>query len=468
MSTDKTTFALFFGNRSLFPASLQSHARRELTAALRNLGHATITMPPRATRHGAVETPQEGRKYAEFLRTNRGGFGGVILCLPNFGDETGAVAALQEADVPILIQAYPDELDKMSVRRRRDAFCGKFSIMDVFNQYDVPFTALTPHVVHPKGDAFASNVDHFDRICRVYNGMKDMVVGAIGARTTAFKTVRFDEVALQRNGVTTEVLDLSDIFARFRALKTTDPAVKRKIAALKRRSTWSGVPAAAIGRLGKLGVVLDRVIEEYGLDALAIRCWIEMDQEMGITPCVVLGCLNEAGVAAACEVDVCSAVTMRALSLASGDSAACLDWNNNYGEEEDKCILFHCGPVPPDMMLGKGHVTDNAILANVIGPGRAYGCNVGRIAPAPFTFGNLITEDGQMCFYLGEGRFTDDPIPDDFFGCGGVAQIPDLQEKLQAIGYLGHRHHTAVTPGHVVEPVAEAFERYLDYDVTIL
>ena len=468
MSADKTTFALFFGNRSLFPASLQSHARQELTAALRKLGHDTITMPPRATRHGAVETPAEGRKYAEFLREKRGEFGGVILCLPNFGDETGAVAALQDADVPILVQAYPDELDKMSPRLRRDAFCGKLSIMDVFNQYDVPFTALTPHAAHPKSDAFAANVDHFDRVCRVYNGMKDMVVGAIGARTTAFKTVRFDEVTLQRHGVTTEVLDLSDIFARFRDTKASARPVVRKIASLKRCSTWKGVPASAVARLGRLGVVLDCVIKEYGLDALAIRCWVEMEQELGITPCVLLGCLNEAGVAAACEVDVCSAVTMRALSLAAGGSAACLDWNNNYGDEEDKCILFHCGPVPPDMMAGKGCVIDNAILASVIGPGRAYGCNVGRIAPTPFTFGNLITEDGRMCFYLGEGRFTDDPIANDFFGCGGVAQIPDLQDKLQTIGYLGHRHHPAVTAGHVVEPVAEAFERYLAYDVTIL
>ena len=63
----------------------------------------------------------------------------MILCLPNFGDETGAVAALKDAGVPILIQAYPDELDKMGPAHRRDSFCGKISIMDVFCQYGVPF-----------------------------------------------------------------------------------------------------------------------------------------------------------------------------------------------------------------------------------------------------------------------------------------------------------------------------------------
>ena len=468
MQTGTTTFALFFGNRGFFPASLQAGAREELTRTLKGLGHKTIALGPKATRHGAVETPEEGRRYAEFLRRNRGKFGGVILCLPNFGDETGAVAALKDAHVPILIQAYPDELDKMAPEVRRDAFCGKFSIMDVFCQYGVPFTALTPHVAHPAGEAFARNVDFFDRVCRVVGGMRDMVVGAVGARTTAFKTVRIDELALQRHGITVETLDLSDVFARMKAVKSAAPEYKRKSALLRDYASWKGVPRRAFDTLVRLAVVLDGVIQEYGMDCLAVRCWVEMQQQLGISPCVVMGELNDRGVAAACEVDVGNAVTMRALSLASGAPPACLDWNNNYGEEEDKCILFHCGPVPRAMMTGKGQIADHAILANAVGKGCGFGCNVGRIAPTPFTFGSLMTEDGELKFYLGEGRFTDDPIPHDFFGCGGVAEVKGLQEVLRTIGYLGHRHHTSATPGHVLEPVLHAFETYLGYDVTVV
>ena len=128
----KTTFALFYGNRGFFPAPLIAEARAELPRVLKEMGHDSIALHQGATRHGAVETPAEGRKFAAFLRENRGKFGGVILCLPNFGDETGAVAALQEAGVPILVQAYPDSLSKMAPETRRDAFCGKLSIMDVF------------------------------------------------------------------------------------------------------------------------------------------------------------------------------------------------------------------------------------------------------------------------------------------------------------------------------------------------
>jgi len=468
MGVEKTTFALFFGNRGFFQASLQLSARKELTHVLKKMGHRTIALDPKATRHGAVESPREGAVYAEFLRENRGKYGGVILCLPNFGDETGAIAALKDADVPILIQAYPDELDKMSPEVRRDAFCGKFSIMDVFCQYGLPFTALTPHAVHPKGEAFARNVDVFDRICRVVGGMKDMVVGAIGARTTAFKTVRIDELALQRHGITMETLDLSDVFARMKAVKSSSREAKAKAATLKKYSSWKGVPKSAFGTLVRLGVALDAVVEEYGLDCLGVRCWEEMQRQLGISPCVLLSEMNERGLPAACEVDVGNAVTMHGLRLASGTVAACLDWNNNYGEEEDKCILFHCGPVPRSMMTAKGVIADHAILANAVGPGSGYGCNVGRIARSPFTFGSMTTEAGELEFYLGEGRFTGDPIPEDFFGCAGVAQVAGLQDVLRTIGYLGHRHHVSVTPGYVLEPVAEAFTTYLDYDVTVV
>jgi len=467
MESKKTTFALFFGNRGFFPASIIAGAREELSRVLREWGHDVLMLDEGATRHGAVENPREGEVYARFLEANRGKFGGVILCLPNFGDETGAVAALKEARVPILIQAYPDDMDRMAPRFRRDAFCGKISVMDVFCQYGLRFTALKPHVVSPSSERFKANVDYFDRVCRVVNGMKGMVVGAIGARTTAFKTVRIDEIALQRHGITMETLDLSTVIQRMKDISPGEDAYKAKAEALKRCASWEGVPEQAFDRLVRLGVVLDRIVAEYRMDALALRCWNEMQVQLGISPCVLLGEMNDRNMPAACEVDVGNAVAMYALNLASGGPVACLDWNNNYGEEDDKCILFHCGPVPPGMMRDKGEITDHLILANAMGEGAGFGCNVGRIAPGDFTFASMLTEAGKLKFYMGQGKFTNDPIPREFFGCAGVAQIEGLQEVLLHVGKNGFRHHVSVTPGHFQEPVREALERYLGFEVAV-
>jgi L-fucose isomerase-like protein len=182
---------------------------------------------------------------------------------------------------------------------------------------------------------------------------------------------------------------------------------------------------------------------------------------------VVLGELNGRGLPAACEVDVGNAVVMHALNLASGQPAACLDWNNNYEDYDDKCILFHCGPVPKELMAAKGRISDHSILANAVGAGHGYGCNVGRIAPMDFTFGSLMTDDGRLKTYLGQGKITADPIPWEFFGCAGVAEIPALQQVLLHIGTQGHRHHVSLTPGRVQAPLREALGHYLNFEVAL-
>jgi L-fucose isomerase-like protein len=459
------TLALYFGNRGFFPEKLVAEARREMQAALGRLGMGSLVLDDGATRFGAVETAEEGRRFAAFLAAHRGEFDGVVLSLPNFGDENGAVAALQDCGVPILVQAYPDEIGRMGFEDRRDAFCGKFSIVDVFFQNRIPFTAWRPHVAHPGSPVFAEQLSWFGAVCRVVGGLRRTTIGAIGARTTAFKTVRFDEVALQKHGVTVESLDLSEVFARVRGIEPGSPALRKKHERLAAYTSWTGVPRDKIDALAKLGVVLDELIEEYWLDGLALRCWIEIEKELGVSPCVLLGELNDRGTVAACELDVLNAVAMRALSLASTRPATCLDWNNNYGDAADKCILFHCGPVPQSLMTARGQVIDHPMFAKSFGAGCGFGCNVGRIAPAPISFASAKTDEGRLVFYLGEGEFTSDPIEPAFFGCAGVAAIDGLQDRLLAIGKQGFRHHVSVTVGHVATPLREAFREYLGYAI---
>ena len=467
MNTKKVTFALFFGNRGFFPASLVDAARVEVSASLKEWGYDSIMLDKDATRYGGVETAEEGKKYAQFLRANRGKFDGVILCLPNFGDENGAAAALRDAEVPILIHAYPDELEKMSPDLRRDSFCGKLSVMDVFRQYGIKFTNIEPHVVHPASTRFKSNIDLFSGVCRVVAGVKGMTVGEIGARTTPFKTVRIDELALQKHGITVETYDLSDIFGRMNDVSVSDDTFKAKKQHLKNMSTWEGAPDSALENISRLAVVLDEVVEESGLDAISIRCWTELQKQFGISPCLVTGDLMNRHIPAACEVDTGSAVIMHALDCATGKPSMILDWNNNYGEEEDKCILFHCGNVPSDMMSGIGKISDHSILAKSLGFGLGFGCNTGRIIPGDITFSNLLTDEGKIQIYVGQGRITDDKIPDDFFGCAGVAEIENLQNVLLYIGAAGHRHHVALASGHVQGSLIEAADKYLGFDVSV-
>ncbi|HIS01928.1 MAG TPA: hypothetical protein IAA74_10065 [Candidatus Excrementavichristensenella intestinipullorum] len=458
------TFALCFGNRGFMPGELILGARQDMVKAVTDAGYDYIMMEEAATRYGAVETRDEGLLYAKWLKSHEGQYDGVIFCQPIFVDENGAINALQDAGVPILMQAYPDEIGKMDFAHRRDAYCGKFSVTDVFTQYGVPFTVFKPHVVHPLTPAFQQNLQDFAAVCRVVNGMKRFNLGCIGARTTAFKTVRFDEIALQKYGINVESFDLSELFEKVRAKADADPVVAAKLEKLKNYTDFSGVPAANALTLAKIGVVVDEYIEEYHLDALALRCWNEMETYLRVCPCVLLSELNDRGIAASCEIDMCSAITMRAMQLASQQPAAVLDWNNNYGDDENKVVLFHCGPVAQSLMAAKGTVGEHKMFAKN-DPGSGWGCNEGRIAAFPMTFSNCQTKDGKIVLYVSEGQFTADPIEDGYFGCGGVAQIPDLQNKLIKLARGGFKHHTSVGKGHMKDVLTEAFTTYLGYDV---
>ncbi len=457
-------FALYFGNRGFMPGELITGARADMIKAVTDAGHEYIAMDENLTRYGAIETRDEGRLYHDWLKSHEGEYDGVILCMPIFIDENGAIAALQDAGVPILMQANPDEIGKMDFNHRRDAYCGKFSVTDVFYQYQIPFTVMKPHVVHPLSEAFRKNLDDFAAICRVVNGMKRFNLGCIGARTTAFKTVRFDEVTLQRYGINVESFDLSELIYKVQQKADNDTAVLAKIERLENYTDFTKVPEKNKLMLAKISVVIDEYIEEYHLDAVTLRCWNEMETILRVCPCVLISELNDRGIVCSCEIDLTSAITMRAMQLASGKPTACLDWNNNYGDDENKVILFHCGPVAQGLMNGKGTVTEHKMFAKG-DPGSGWGTNEGRIASFDMTFSNGFTENGKLKVYASEAKFTDDVIEDAFFGCGGVAEIPDLQNKLIRLAKGGFKHHTTVGVGHMKYVLEEAFKTYLGYEV---
>lgn len=458
------TFALFFGNRGFMPAELIEGAREDMVRAVREAGYEALVMDPDATRYGAVETRDEGLQYAAWLKSHAGEYDGVILCMPIFIDENGAIAALRDCGVPVLMQAYPDEIGKMDFQHRRDAFCGKFSVTDVFYQYQVPFTVLKPHVVHPLSPAFRQNLRDFAAVCRVVKGMRRFNLGCIGARTTAFKTTRFDELTLQRYGINVECFDLSELVFEVGKLADEDARVLKKEQRLLAYCDFSRVPEKNRKTLAKISCVIDSYIETYHLDAVTLRCWNEMETILRVCPCVLISELNDRGIVCSCEVDLCSAITMRAMALASEKPTACLDWNNNYGDDENKVILFHCGPVAQSLMEGPGTVTEHKMFAKG-DPGSGWGSNEGRIRAFPFTYSNCMTENGKLKVYTGEGRFTGEPIEEGYFGCGGVAEIPDLQAKLLRLARGGYKHHTTVGVGHMKAVLDEALGNYLGYEL---
>ena len=462
----KATLAIIVGNRDFFPDVLVTEGRKEVLTVLKELDIEPVILDEDDTKLGAVETWQHAKRCAELFRANRERIDGVLVTLPNFGDEKGVADTIELSglDVPILVQAYPDDLDQLGVERRRDAFCGKISVCNNLCQYGLAFSLTTLHTVHPDADSFKADLEHFVAVCRVVNGLRKARFGAIGARPNAFNTVRFSEKILQGAGITVSTMDLSEIFGNANALADDDPRVRSKLEEIRSYANAEAVPESSLVLMARLGIVISDWMEQNDLNATAIQCWTSIQKNYGVNACTLMSMMSEKLLPSACEVDITGVASMYALRLASNTPSALVDWNNNYAEDPNKCVLFHCGNWPKSL-LPDIQVKTADIVGSMLGEERTYGAVTGRTPAGPMTFARITTDDpsGQIRCYVGQGRFTDDPL--DTFGARAVVEIPEMQKLMQLICQHGFEHHVAVSASQTASILAEAFETYLGWDV---
>ena len=463
----KTTIGLLIGNRGFFPAKLCEEGREILLKVLARQGFEVVTLDTQATPYGSVETYAQAKACAELFKKHREKIDGVLVTLPNFGDERGVADSLRLAglDVPVLIHAFPDDLGRMDIAHRRDSFCGKMSACNNLRQYGIPFSLTGRHTVDPQSEEFAGDLERFAAVCRIVRGLRRARFGQVGARPAAFLTVRYSEKILENCGISVESLDLSEAFGRAEALKAGDPALKAKLEALKAYARAPAVPAAALEKMARFGVVMDRFLKDNELVGTAVQCWTSMEQYFGVVPCAVMSMLSNGLLPSACETDITGLVGMYAMVLASGRPSALLDWNNNYGDQDDKAVVFHCSNLPQDLFGGQAVMDYHAIVAGSVGKENAYGTIVGQIRPTDLTYCRVSTDDvrGGVRAYLGEGRITDDRL--DTFGGYGVIEVPGFQKLLRYICENGFEHHVAVNPARVAAAVHEAMGTYLGWQV---
>ena len=461
------TMGVIVGNRGFFPSHLATSGRLEMIAALEAAGIKPIVLGPEETAHGAGETYEDAKKCAALFQQHAAEIDGIIITLPNFGEERGLADTLRLANlrVPVLIQATPDTPGKMGIAFRRDSFCGKMSICNNLRQYGIPYTLTTLHTETPDSKEFAADLKDFSATCRVVRGMKNVRIGAIGARPTAFNTVRYSEKLLERSGITVETLDLSEVMGRIGRMKDTDDAAQAKLAAIKKYIPVGQTPEAALMKMAKLGAVIDHWMKASELTVSAVQCWTSIEEFLGIVPCTVMSMMSESLIPSACEVDVLGTVSMYALTLASETPSALLDWNNNYGDDPDKAVCFHCSNLPKHFFKQGVKMDYQLIIAGTVGKENTHGTLDGTVKAGAMSFARFSTDDyaGKITGYVGEGRFTDDPL--NTFGGAGVVEIPKMQQLLRYICENGFEHHVAANFATVAAPVEEAASKYLGWSM---
>jgi len=460
--TDKITVAVLFGNRGFFPSYLVGDARREASAIFETMGLNAIMLTEEQTAYGGVETYQDAKIAAELLKKHRDEIQGVVVLLPNFGDEKAIADAIRLSgiNVPVLIQAEEDALDKMGLATRRDSFCGKISLCNNLRQYGIPYTLTTQHVCRLGGEVFKKDVERFTQLCRVVSAMRGCRVGAIGARPASFNTVRYSEKLLERLGVTVETIDLSEIFTRVDSLKDDDLRIEEKLTLLKANADTAAIPADKLQLMAKLFVVISQWIIENDINTTAIQCWTSLQKTLGINVCSIMSVMSGQLMPSACEVDVMGALSMYALAVTALKPASIADWNNNFGDDRDKCVLFHCGNFATEELENPAMGTAD-IIGTTVGCENTCGAIHGRMKAGPLTYFRLSTDDftGKVKAYVGEGKFVDDRL--DTVGCRAVVQVPGLEDLLSHICNNGFEHHVALNHSASAAVLNEAFTKYL-------
>src|ERR1700744_2142258 len=463
---ETATLGVIIGNRDFFPDRLVPEARAELMPLFNQLNIKPIMLEETDTKLGSVEGFGDARKCAELFAKHRDEISGVLVILPNFGDEKGVAETLHHAglNVPVLIQAYPDDLNKLDVARRRDSWCGKISVCNNLYQFGIKYTLTTKHVVSPNDPSFIEDLKNFVAVCRVVKGLKKVRIGAVGARPGAFNTVRYSEKILQRNGISVTTVDLSEILGNANKLTKDHAEVKAHLDKIMAYTPIGKTPDEALIQIAKLDVVLNHFMEENALDATAIQCWTSLQQNFGCNVCTSMSMMSENMLPSACEVDVTGTLSMYALQLASGSPSALVDWNNNYADDDTKCVLFHCGnwakSFLPDITISTA-----PILGTSVGTENTYGALEGRTPAMPLTYGRISTDDckGVIKVYIGEGELTDDAL--NTFGNRAVAKINDLQGLMQYVCRNGFEHHVVMNASKSAAVLKEALGNYMGWEV---
>ncbi|HRI45035.1 MAG TPA: L-fucose/L-arabinose isomerase family protein [Fimbriimonadaceae bacterium] len=463
---NRTTLGLIVGNRGFFPTHLCQAGREAMLAVLAEAGFDVVALPAEARQFGSVESLQDARACAEIFKEHADRIDGILVTLPNFGDEKAVANAIRFSglDVPVLVHAFPDDAKRMTLADRRDSFCGKMSVCNNLRQYGILFSLTSRHTVAPDSAEFRADLARFRAICRVVRGLRTTRIGAIGARPTAFNTVRYSEKLLERAGIAVETLDLSEVLGWANRMKSDEPAVVAKLQRIQAYTKTDDVPRDSLDKMARLGVAIDRWMADAQLHATAIQCWTALEEFYGVVPCTLMSMMSDGLMASACETDVAGVVGMLALQYGAGRPAALLDWNNNFGDDPDKAVVFHCSNLPADVFASQ-KMDFQEIIAGSVGKENTFGTLSGRMRPGPFTFCRVTTDDlnGRIAAYVGEGELTSDLL--NTFGGFGVAKVPHLQDLLRLACESGFEHHVAFTLDLVGDAVAEALGKYLGWSV---
>lgn len=279
-------------------------------------------------------------------------------------------------------------------------------------------------------------------------------IGIAGFRADGFFNLGLDELKnYTSSGVLLDHYEIEDMFAR----EVTKDEIESEKFKIQEKFDISGVTDAQVTKVATLCRTTEKFLEEYKLDALAVRCWPEYAAKFGISPCAMMSILQSYGKIMACEGDVEGAMTMLAAKAAGAETPFLADLSQvNF--EEDYALMWHCGVAPANLWDGKSVRSLDTYFAGGKGVTAGFVLKSGKV--------NIIRIDsarGKVRVFIGRGEAM--PMEKELTGTYAKVKFEsNIKDLLNVVTTTGIAHHVAMVYGEYIETF-KLFAKIMEWEV---
>ncbi len=381
---------------------------------------------------------------------------GVIIGTMTFGDEIAAISVAEALGVPVFVFGTKEGPFTADGKRHSDSFCGTLSVTSGLYRHQIPFTF--GGIVFPEEAAFIHSLEIFAGACSAVSAFIGTHIGMVGLRPERFETCNTNEVALiNAFGQRVVPLNLSDLFARAATYPEKSPQVQAIVQEIQAEANCSACQPTSLVRSAQLELALTKFAQDKQLSAMGISCWNDVQEQFGICACTAMSRLTQAGIMAACEVDVVGALTMLVQYQAAREVTVphFIDWTIQHQELENVFLAWHCGNASPCLAADPAQVAEReqAIMSTVVGADKAEMAMEMQLKPGVVTLNRLVEYDGEFKMLIANGRIL--PSKDKLRGSWSWVEVPDLKNLYRTLVEEGFTHHASMIHGDISDIVED-------------
>lgn len=429
--------------RSIFSAP-DALKYRNLTAdRLRELGVEFVDITD-INEEGLLYNDEDRIKIAEKFKREK--VDGLFLPHCNFGTEYECARLAKDLQIPVLLWGPLDERPEPDGVRLRDTQCGLFATGKVLRRFQVPFTYMTNcRLTDP---VFERGLRDFMAVCQVVKTFRNMRILQISTRPFDFWTTMCNEgELLEKFNIQLAPVPMPELTDQVKAAKEEGGKVA-EVMAYCREKMCIEIKDQELENVAALKVAMKTLAEKYGCQAIAIQCWNQLQNEIGIMPCAANALLNEEGIPVVCETDIHGAITALMVEAAAmGEKRSFFaDWTIRHPDIENGELLQHCGPWPISVADEKPRLTYPLAFDH---PGSLTArAKMGEVSLVRFDGDN-----GEYSLLLGNARGVEGPKGMGTYLWVEVDNIKCLEAKIVEGPYI---HHCVGIHQNVVSVLYEA------------